>query len=187
MSGSSRMPPSQVTVAVCGSTLTFSNSRTSRHSWKAPISRRLPRNTLPSRPSSKRSHNRESSSALHAVTRCISLQYSCTVSSPCLVPTQRAPGLILDDAGFEEMALRLQVDHLAHPRERVGRPRVERVKPDLLAAPVGDEAQVLLEHRRVQPQHAARHGVLGIAVLELDRAAEQLAHLVAELRRPQVR
>src|SRR3989442_6220953 len=51
----------------------------------------------------------------------------------------------------------------------------------------GDEAQVLLEHRRVQPQHAARHGVLGIAVLELDGTAEQLADLVAELRRPQVR
>ena len=36
------------------STLTFSNSRTSRQSLKAPISSRLPRNTLPSSPSSKR-------------------------------------------------------------------------------------------------------------------------------------
>ena len=40
--------------APSGSTLTFSNSRTSRHSLKAPISSRLPRNTLPSSPSSKR-------------------------------------------------------------------------------------------------------------------------------------
>ena len=31
------MPPSQVTVAVSGSTATFSNSRTSRHSWNAPM------------------------------------------------------------------------------------------------------------------------------------------------------
>src|SRR6185295_11367511 len=57
ISGSRRMPPSQVTVADTGSTLTFSNSRTSRHSLNAPISSRLPRNTLPSRPSSKRIHS----------------------------------------------------------------------------------------------------------------------------------
>ena len=46
-----------LTVAVAGSTRTFSNSRTSRQSLKAPISSRLPRNTLPSSPSSNRIHS----------------------------------------------------------------------------------------------------------------------------------
>src|SRR3970040_1274220 len=106
-------------------------------------------------------------------------------SSVVLIPAQRAARLVLDDPRLEEVALLLQVDHLAHPRERVARPRVQRVEADLLAAAVGDEAQVLLEHRRVEPEHAARHGVLRVAVLELDRLAEEIVHLLAELAGPE--
>ena len=61
------------------------------------------------------------------------------------------------------------------------------IEADLLAAPVGDVAQVFLEHRGVQAEHAARHGVLGVAVLELDRLLDQRLDLVAELARPQLR
>src|SRR5687768_3572093 len=110
------------------------------------------------------------------------------IPRPCaLVPAQGAAGLVLDDPGLEEVALLLEVDHLAHPREGVGRPGIERVQADLLATAVGDESQVLLEHRGVQPQHAARHGVLGVAVLQLHGPAEQLVHLLPELPGPQVR
>src|SRR5690349_17089728 len=98
------------------------------------------------------------------------------------VPTQRSPCLVLDHARLEEIALLLEIDHLAHPRERIGRAREERLQADLLAATVADEAQVLLEHRRVQAEHAARHGVLGVAVLEVDRVPEDLEQLLAERR-----
>src|SRR3954463_10719837 len=83
------------------------------------------------------------------------------------IPAQRAAGLVLDDAGLEEIALLLEVDHLAHPGERIGRPRVERFEANLLAASIGDEPQVFLEHRGIQAEYPARHGVLGIAILEL--------------------
>src|SRR3954467_2593344 len=193
------MPPSQVTVAVSGSTATFSNSRTSRQSWKAPISRRLPRNTLPSSPSSKRSHKLESCSALLAVVICISSPSSCMLlplviifrftrcAKTSLFPIQRAAGLVLDDARLEEIALLLQIDHLAHPWKRVLRAGIQHLDADLLAAAVGDEAQVFLEHRRVEAEHAARHRVLRIAVLELHRAPEELLDLLAEGGRPEVR
>src|SRR5262245_15788440 len=36
-----------------------------------------------------------------------------------LLPIQRAPGLVFDYARLEEVALLLEVDHLAHPRERI--------------------------------------------------------------------
>ena len=50
---------------------------------------------------------------------------------------------------------------------------------DLRGAPVGDVAQVALEHRSVQAEHAARHGVLGVAVFELDGLLEQRLDLGA--------
>src|SRR5262245_26410752 len=95
------------------------------------------------------------------------------------VPAKRSSGLILDHPRLEEVAFLLEIDHLAHPREGIGRAREERLEADLLAAAVADEAQVFLEHRRVQAQHAARHGVLGVAVLELDALPEELAELLA--------
>src|SRR5579885_1713345 len=109
------------------------------------------------------------------------------MSSVSSIPAERAAGLVLDDPRLEEIALLLQVDHLAHPGEGVLRALVERVESDLLAAPVGDVAQVLLEHRRVQAEHTARHGVLGVAVLELDGPAEQAVQLLAERAPPPVR
>src|SRR6516162_279483 len=85
-------------------------------------------------------------------------------SAVSLIPAQCATGLILDDARLEKVLLLLQIDHLRHPRERVVRLVEQRVDADLLAAAVGDEAQVLLEHGGVESQHAARHGVLGVGV-----------------------
>src|SRR5215475_7120631 len=87
-----------------------------------------------------------------------------------LIPTECASGLVLDHARLEEVALLLEIDHLAHPRERVHRTGIENLHSDLLASPVGDEAQVLLEHRRIQPENPPRHRVLSVAVFELDRA-----------------
>jgi hypothetical protein len=39
--------------------------------------------------------------------------------SDALLPVERATGLILDDPCFKEVALFIQVDHLAHPREGI--------------------------------------------------------------------
>src|SRR5262249_4734038 len=52
------------------------------------------------------------------------------------VPGQGATGLVLDDARLEKVALLLQVDHFAHPRERVFLVREERLQPDLRCTPV---------------------------------------------------
>src|SRR5712675_96913 len=62
------------------------------------------------------------------------------------IPGECAAGLILDNPCFEKVLLLLQVDHLRHPWERVVGLVEERVDADLLAAAVGDEAQVFLEH-----------------------------------------
>src|SRR5882757_792189 len=85
-------------------------------------------------------------------------------SGPGLVPTERTPGLVLDDPGLEEISFLLEIGHFAHPWERIARSREHLLDADLLATAIGDVAQVLLEHRSVEPQDSARHGVLGVAV-----------------------
>src|SRR5258708_23096042 len=70
-----------------------------------------------------------------------------------LVPTERTSGLILDNPSFEKIPFLLEIGHLAHPRKRIARTGIHRIHADLLAAAIGDVAQVLLEHRNVEPQH----------------------------------
>src|SRR5215475_2038232 len=92
-----------------------------------------------------------------------------------LLPGERAASLIFDHPRLEEVAFLLQVDHLAHPRERVFLVRVQRIETDLLATAVADEAQIALEHRRVQAEHAARHRVFSVTIFKFDRLLEDLA------------
>src|SRR5258706_8959309 len=101
------------------------------------------------------------------------------------VPTQRSSGLVLDHPRLEEVALLLEIDHLAHPRERIGRAREERLQADLLAAAVSDEAQGFLVNGRGLPKHAARPWGLRGAGLGLDGPAGNVGPLLSELRGPQ--
>src|SRR5215467_4955981 len=78
-----------------------------------------------------------------------------------LIPAQGSAGLVFNHPRLEKVLLLLEIDHLRHPRERIVGLVEQRIDADLLAAAVRDEAQVLLEHRCIQTQHAARHGVLG--------------------------
>src|SRR5690242_14893421 len=59
------------------------------------------------------------------------------------VPAQRPSRLVLDDSRLEEILFLLEIDHLGHPGEGVGRAGKQRVQSDLLTAPVGDVTQVL--------------------------------------------
>src|SRR5690606_27202711 len=43
----------------------------------------------------------------------------CNACKKALVPGQRTTGLVFNNAGLEEVAFLLQIDHLAHPRERI--------------------------------------------------------------------
>src|SRR5689334_22559981 len=99
---------------------------------------------------------------------------------PTSIPAECAARLVLDDARLEEVLLLLEIDHLGHPWERVVRLVEQRVDAYLLAAPIRDEAQVLLEHRRIQAQHTPRHRVLGVCVLEVDAFLHEPADLLAE-------
>src|SRR3982750_924872 len=69
-----------------------------------------------------------------------------------LLPRQRTTSLVVDDTGLEKIALLLQIDHLAHPRERVFLVREELREADLQRPPVGDVAQIALEHGRVHAE-----------------------------------
>src|SRR5262245_26320189 len=113
----------------------------------------------------------------------ITLSDSASVDN-LLFPTESASCLILDHARLEEVPLLLQIDHLAHPGERIGRARVELFHADLLTTTVRNVTKVLLEYRRVQSQHATRHRVLRVAVFELDRLLDQPLHLLPERRCP---
>lgn len=106
---------------------------------------------------------------------------------PGSLPGQRAASLIFDHSRLEEVAFLLQVDHFAHPRERVFLVRVQRIETDLLATAVADEAQIALEHRRVEAEHPARHRVFRVTIFEFDRLLEDLADVRAELSRPELR
>src|SRR6185437_6338795 len=96
-----------------------------------------------------------------------------SIGSRASIPRQRTTALIVDDACLEEISLLFQIDHLAHPGERVLLVREKLRQADLRCAAVRDVAQITLEHRGIHPQHPAWHRVLGIAVLEGDRFLEQ--------------
>jgi hypothetical protein len=56
-----------------------------------------------------------------------------------LVPAERSADLIVDDASLEEVFLFLQVDHFAHPWERIFGAGIELRQADLFATTVGDK------------------------------------------------
>src|SRR5690606_4833853 len=104
-----------------------------------------------------------------------------------LFPAERASGLIFDDTCLKKVAFLFEVDHFRHPRKWIFLMWKQCIDADLLATPIGDEAQVGLEHRRVQAQYAAGHRVFRIRVLKLDGLLEQLRNFFAEGRRPEMR
>ena len=63
--------------------------------------------------------------------------------------------MVLDDAGFKEVAFLFEVDHFAHPGERILFVREQCLQTNLGGAAVGNVAQVALEHRCIQSEHAA--------------------------------
>ncbi len=95
--------------------------------------------------------------------------------------------MVLDHPGLEEVAFLLQVDHFTHPGEGVLFVGEDGVETNLHRTAVGDKAQIAFEHRCVQTQHAAGHGVFGIAILKLDRLMEQAGELALEFRGPEMR
>ena len=68
------------------------------------------------------------------------------------LPIQRPPRLILRHPRLKEILLLLEIDKFGHPRERIGRTGIQHLQPDLLRPPIGHKPQILLEHRRIQPQ-----------------------------------
>ena len=103
-----------------------------------------------------------------------------------LVPRQGAARLVFNDAGLEEIAFFLQVNHFAHPWEGVLFVREEGFQANLRGAAVGNVAQIAFEHRSVEAEHATWHGVFGITVFEFDGFQEQLIDFGFELWCPQL-
>jgi len=94
-----------------------------------------------------------------------------------LIPAQGAACLVFNYPCFEKVFLLTQVHDLRHPWERILRPCELLRQAQLRQAPVGNEVQVLLHHRRIHAQHTGRHGVAGVFDLQL-RAFQD--HLWAE-------
>jgi len=102
------------------------------------------------------------------------------------IPGQRAAGLVFDDAGLKKVTFFFQVDHFAHPRERVFLMGEQSVQADLGGAAVGDVAQIAFEHGSVHAEHTARHGVFSVSVFQFDGFVKQLVDLGFELGCPQM-
>lgn len=102
------------------------------------------------------------------------------------IPAKRTTSLILDYASLKEVLLFLQVHDLAHPRERVSRAWVLFLQTDLRQATVSDELEVVLHHRRVHAQHAARHGVAGVFDFQLGALQDHLRSFFLHFGVPQV-
>src|SRR3990167_3771059 len=102
------------------------------------------------------------------------------------IPAKRTTGLVLNYPSLKEVLLFLQVHNLAHPRERVSRPWVLFLQPNLRQTTVSDELEVVLHHRRVHAQHAARHGVASVFDLQLSALQNHLRSFFLHLGIPQV-
>ena len=103
-----------------------------------------------------------------------------------LVPRQGAARLVFNDAGLEEIAFFLQVNHFAHPWEGVLFVREEGFQANLRGAAVGNVAQIAFEHGRVEAEYAAGHGVFGITVFEFNGFQEQFIDFGFEFSGPQL-
>ncbi|CAI8868725.1 hypothetical protein EMIT0162MI3_20424 [Pseudomonas chlororaphis] len=103
------------------------------------------------------------------------------------IPAQRAASLILDHPSLEEVLLFLQVHDFAHPWERVGGAWVFFFQANLRQATVSDELEVVLHHRRVHAQYAARHGVASVFDFQLGALEDHLGGFFLHLGIPQVR
>ena len=103
-----------------------------------------------------------------------------------LIPRKGAARLVFNDACFEEIAFFLQINHFAHPWEGVLFVGEEGFQANLRGAAVGNVAQIAFEHRSVEAEHTAWHGVFGITVFEFDGFQEQLIDFGFELCCPQL-
>lgn len=92
--------------------------------------------------------------------------------------------MILRDAGLKEVLLLLEIHHLGHPRERIGRSGIQSIQTNLVAPTVADELHILVEHVGIEAKHAARHGVMGVANFQLGRFTQHLRNFRLELCRP---
>ena len=104
----------------------------------------------------------------------------------CLIPRQGTARLVFNDAGLEEIAFFLQVNHFTHPWERIFFVGEESFQANLSGAAVGDVAQVAFEHGSVEAEYAAGHGVFGITVFEFNGFQEQLIDFGFEFSGPQL-
>ena len=103
-----------------------------------------------------------------------------------LVPRQGTARLVFNDAGLEEIAFFLQVNHFAHPWEGVLFVGEEGFQANLRGTAVGDVAQVAFEHGGVQAEHTARHGVFGVTVFQFNGFQKQRIDFGFELSGPQL-
>jgi len=110
---------------------------------------------------------------------------TCVVASGS-VPRQGATRLVFNDSRLKEVALFLEVDHLAHPGEGVFLVGEQGLQANLGGPAVGDVAQIPFEHGRIHAQHPSWHGVFGVAVFQLNGFVEQGLDLFLELIGPQV-
>src|ERR1700744_6392340 len=97
-----------------------------------------------------------------------------------LVPCQRAPVLILDNSGLEEILLLFQIHGLRHPREGIFGFGEDWFETDLSATAVRDEVHILLTQARTQAKETPRHGVSPICSLELSSRPEHSLDLFLE-------
>ncbi len=64
------------------------------------------------------------------------------VFMPFLVPGQCAADLVVDNAGFEEVFLFLQIEHFAHPGKWILGTRILLRQSDLSKAAIGNKFQI---------------------------------------------
>src|SRR5579862_8609705 len=104
-----------------------------------------------------------------------------------LVPVQGSAYLVVDNAGFEEVLLFLQIQHFAHPGERILNTRELLGQANLLAAAIGNKLEIVAEHLYVQAKYSTRHRVLRVAILQLHTFLDQVDDFLLKFRRPQMR
>ena len=88
--------------------------------------------------------------------------------------------MILGDPRLKKVLLFLEIHHFAHPREGILYAWILLRQTELHQTTIADIFDVFPEDRRIQTEHSAGHGIVGVSAFQLYATADQVDDFLLE-------